>query len=106
MNSASINKLKEIVGENNVLDNPADLYVYGSDSSVHEARPNVVVILTDHAEVTYQVSAAYTPGVERGLRWNDPALALLHHMPSLVRQMPLLSRRKVNFIPLRIGERV
>jgi len=25
MNSASIKKLKEIVGENNVLDNPADL---------------------------------------------------------------------------------
>jgi dTDP-4-dehydrorhamnose 3,5-epimerase len=32
--------------------------------------------LTDATEVTYQVSAAYTPGVERGLRWNDPALAL------------------------------
>jgi len=43
MNSGSIKKLKEIVGENNVLDNPADLYVYGSDSSVHEARPQVVV---------------------------------------------------------------
>ena len=32
--------------------------------------------LTDGAEVTYQVSAAYTPGVERGLRWDDPALGL------------------------------
>ncbi|MFB9377486.1 dTDP-4-dehydrorhamnose 3,5-epimerase [Kineococcus gynurae] len=32
--------------------------------------------LTDGAEVTYQVSQAYTPGVERGLRWNDPDLAL------------------------------
>ena len=32
--------------------------------------------LTAGAEVTYQVSAAYTPGVEAGLRWDDPALAL------------------------------
>lgn len=32
--------------------------------------------LTDHAEVAYQVSTAYTPGVERGLRWDDPALRL------------------------------
>lgn len=32
--------------------------------------------LTDGAEVVYQVSAAYTPGTERGLRHDDPALAL------------------------------
>jgi dTDP-4-dehydrorhamnose 3,5-epimerase len=32
--------------------------------------------LTDGAEVTYQVGAFYTPGCERGLRWNDPALAI------------------------------
>lgn len=32
--------------------------------------------LTDAAEVTYQVSGAYTPGVERGLRYDDPALGL------------------------------
>jgi dTDP-4-dehydrorhamnose 3,5-epimerase len=32
--------------------------------------------LTDGAEVTYLVSAAYLPGVERGLRYDDPALAL------------------------------
>ena len=32
--------------------------------------------LTDGAEVTYQVSASYTPGVERGLRYDDPALNL------------------------------
>ena len=43
MNAATIGKLKEIVGDDNVLDNPADLYVYGSDSSVHEALPDVVV---------------------------------------------------------------
>jgi len=32
--------------------------------------------LTDGAEVTYQVSEAYTPGTERGLRHDDPALGL------------------------------
>src|SRR5512136_316005 len=43
MSSVNIEKLKEIVGENNVLYNKADLYVYGSDSSVHEALPEAVV---------------------------------------------------------------
>lgn len=32
--------------------------------------------LVDASEVTYQVSAAYTPGTERGLRHDDPALGL------------------------------
>ena len=32
--------------------------------------------LTDGAEVVYQVSQKYTPGTERGLRWDDPDLAL------------------------------
>jgi dTDP-4-dehydrorhamnose 3,5-epimerase len=30
--------------------------------------------LTDGAEVVYQVSEVYTPGYERGLRYNDPIL--------------------------------
>lgn len=33
--------------------------------------------LTDGAEVAYQVSEAYTPGTERGLRHDDPALGLV-----------------------------
>jgi len=32
--------------------------------------------LTDGAEVLYQVSEFYTPGYERGLRYNDPFLIL------------------------------
>jgi dTDP-4-dehydrorhamnose 3,5-epimerase len=32
--------------------------------------------LTDGAEVTYQVSEVYTPGCERGLRHDDPALGI------------------------------
>jgi glycolate oxidase len=36
-------QLKKIVGEKNFSDNPADLYVYGSDASVHQALPAVIV---------------------------------------------------------------
>jgi dTDP-4-dehydrorhamnose 3,5-epimerase len=35
--------------------------------------------LTDATEVTYQVSMGYTPGVERGLRYDDPVLGI--HWP-------------------------
>jgi dTDP-4-dehydrorhamnose 3,5-epimerase len=37
--------------------------------------------LTDGAEVSYQVSEAYTPGTERGLRHDDPALELSWPLP-------------------------
>ncbi|OWL94796.1 dTDP-4-dehydrorhamnose 3,5-epimerase [Deinococcus indicus] len=40
--------------------------------------------LTDGAEVTYQVSAAYTPGSERGLRFDDPALGIGWPLPVTV----------------------
>lgn len=32
--------------------------------------------LTDNVEVSYQVSQFYTPGKERGIRWNDPLFQL------------------------------
>ena len=38
-----VKKLIEIVGEENVRDNIADLYVYGSDASVHTKCPDVIV---------------------------------------------------------------
>jgi glycolate oxidase len=38
-----IEELKKIVGEENVKDNIADLYVYSSDASVHSTLPDVVV---------------------------------------------------------------
>jgi dTDP-4-dehydrorhamnose 3,5-epimerase len=34
------------------------------------------VTLVDNTEATYQVSQFYTPGAERGLRWNDPAIGI------------------------------
>jgi len=36
-------KLREIVGEENIRDNIADLYVYGSDASVHSKLPDIVI---------------------------------------------------------------
>ena len=36
-------KLENIVGKKNVKSDPADLYIYGSDSSVHSALPWAVV---------------------------------------------------------------
>lgn len=40
--------------------------------------------LTDACEVTYQVSEAYTPGTERGLRHDDPVLGLRWPVPIAV----------------------
>lgn len=37
--------------------------------------------LTDEAEVIYQVGEFYTPGYERGLRYNDPALDIEWSLP-------------------------
>jgi len=34
------------------------------------------ITLADNTEATYQVSEFYTPGAERGLRWNDPAIGI------------------------------
>ena len=43
MNNLDVSILKGIVGDDNVKDDPADLMVYGSDSSVHAATPWAVV---------------------------------------------------------------
>jgi dTDP-4-dehydrorhamnose 3,5-epimerase len=32
--------------------------------------------LTDGAEISYQVSHAYVPGAERGIRWDDPGFGI------------------------------
>jgi glycolate oxidase len=43
MNRIDEARLKDIVGEENVKTDPSDLYVYGSDSSVHHAMPWAIV---------------------------------------------------------------
>lgn len=56
--------------------------------------------LTDGAEVTYQVGEFYTPGFERGLRFDDPALGIRWPLPVTALSekdaaWPLLSRQEV-----------
>jgi dTDP-4-dehydrorhamnose 3,5-epimerase len=43
---------------------------------VPEGFPHAYQALTDNAEVIYSTSCVYTPGVERGVRWNDPAFKI------------------------------
>lgn len=51
MSDINFEKLRAIVGEANVLCDPADLYVYGSDSSVHEGMPQAIVRPTTTEQV-------------------------------------------------------
>nr|WP_262892670.1 dTDP-4-dehydrorhamnose 3,5-epimerase family protein [Hymenobacter qilianensis] len=34
------------------------------------------ITLQDNTDVSYQISAKYTPGAERALRWNDPNIGI------------------------------
>lgn len=43
MKPLNIDKLKALVGKENVKDDPADLFIYGSDASVHAGTPWAVV---------------------------------------------------------------
>ena len=43
MKKIDLDKLRKIVGTENVTDNPADLYAYSGDASVHQAMPQAVV---------------------------------------------------------------
>lgn len=43
MDAIDTGRLRQIVGDDGVHDNPADLLVYGSDASVHQARAQAVV---------------------------------------------------------------
>ena len=47
--------------------------------------------LSDYTRVTYQISSAYTPASARGIRWNDPALAIVWPIPE-----PIMSRKDKN----------
>lgn len=40
---------------------------------VPEGFAHGFITLEDNTDVTYQVTQFYTPGSERGIRWNDPA---------------------------------
>ena len=55
-------------------ENRMALYVPGLFAHGYQA-------LTDGAEVTYQVGEFYTPGAERGLRYDDPRLGINWPLP-------------------------
>lgn len=63
-------------------DSPTHLQCFGVELSADNRRALYVpalfghgyLTLTDGAEVEYLVSEFYTPGAERGLRWDDPVL--------------------------------
>jgi glycolate oxidase len=64
-----IEKLKKIVGNENVSDDMADLYVYASDASVHHSLPNAIVRPNTIEEVQKIMRYANTnkiPVVPRG----------------------------------------
>jgi len=64
-----IEKLKKIVGANNVSDDIADLYVYASDASVHHALPTAVVrpkTIEEVQKIMRYANANKIPVVPRG----------------------------------------
>ncbi len=73
-------------------DSPTRLQWFGAELSAENRTAMYVprefahayVTLTDEAEVMYQVSTPYTPGAERGLRWNDPELGIQWPIPPAV----------------------
>ncbi len=56
---------KQWIGEKLTQDNYKMLYV-------PEDFAHGFITLEDNCEVTYLVTQFYTPGAERGIRWNDP----------------------------------
>lgn len=62
-------RLKKIVGEENVLEDPAVRYVYASDASVHQSLPDIVVRVNSVEqvqEVLRYANATSIPVVPRG----------------------------------------
>ena len=57
---------KQWVGVNLTADNYSMLFV-------PEDFAHGFITLTDNTEITYQVSQFYTPGAEKGIRFNDTA---------------------------------
>lgn len=62
---------------------------------VPEGFAHGFLTLADDTEVFYQVSAFYTPGAARGVRWNDPAFDI--EWPAPVRQIKKRDRTYPDF---------
>ncbi|UCB59421.1 MAG: FAD-binding protein [Thermoplasmatales archaeon] len=64
-----IEKLKKIVGKENVSDDIADLYVYASDASVHHAMPTAIVrpqTIEQVQKIMRYANSSKTPIIARG----------------------------------------
>lgn len=59
--------------------------------------------LTDDAEVIYQVGEFYTPGYERGLRYDDPAFQIEWPVPVTVISEKDASWAPFEAVPLSVG---
>lgn len=70
-------------------DSPTYMQWFGVELTEHNRRQLLVpemfghgyLTLTDNAEVTYQVGEFYTPGYERGIRYDDPAFGIQWPVP-------------------------
>ncbi len=76
-------------GEELTPDTPAILYI--PKGCAHGFQT-----LADASEVYYEISAAYAPQMARGVRYNDPSLAIQWPLPDPIlserdRQLPLVS---------------
>ena len=60
---------KKWIGVELTADNYRMLYV-------PEGFAHGFITLEDNTEIFYQITQFYTPGTERGYRWNDPAFAI------------------------------
>jgi len=58
-----LNALRQIVGEQYVLTDPADLLLYAYDASLHAGRPEVVVLPDSTAQVAGVVALAHAEGL-------------------------------------------
>jgi len=74
-------------------DSPAHRRWFGTDLTADNRRSLFIpkgfahgfITLRDDTEVLYMISVPHAPGHERGVRWNDPALAIQWPMePALI----------------------
>lgn len=89
-------------------DSPTYLQHFGAELSednrlalhIPKGFAHAYITLTDGVETFYQVSTAYAPGAERGLRWDDPALGVewpipVEHISAKDASWPLMSEKPV-----------
>jgi dTDP-4-dehydrorhamnose 3,5-epimerase len=87
-------------------DSPTYLQHYGAELTadnrlalhVPKGFGHAYLTLVDGTETMYQVSHPYTPGAERGLRWDEPALGVawpvpVRHVSAKDASWPLLAPR-------------